>query len=203
MITTDGLGLTEVEVAADVAEQPLELVTVTVNVPELPTVMDCVVAPLLHNQEDPAEAVSTTLFPEQKVVGPPAVIFAAGTGFTVTVVGAEVPVHPPVCVTTTVYVPDVVTFIDCVVAPVLQVYVEPVFAVSVTLPPLQKVVGPLALIVAGGAALIVSVTAVRVLLSQPLAVLRLAAWYVTVPTEPKVGLGTTDPPEAAVYQTTV
>ena len=88
--------------AAEVAEHPAALVTVT----ELPdvvlTVMACVVAPLLHNQVLPAEAVNTTLLPWQNVVVPPAVIFAAGIGFTVTVVAGEVLTQPPACVTCTV-----------------------------------------------------------------------------------------------------
>ena len=58
--------------------------------------------PEIDIEEDaPAEAVSVTSSLEQKVVGPSAVIVAAGTGFTVTFVTDEVPVHPPVCVTTT------------------------------------------------------------------------------------------------------
>ena len=34
--------------------------------------MLCVVAPLLHNQDAPADAVNVTLPPAQNVVGPPA-----------------------------------------------------------------------------------------------------------------------------------
>ena len=52
--------------------------------------MACVVAPLLHNQDEPAEAVNVTEPPAQKVVGPPAVMLADGNGFTVTTVAAEV-----------------------------------------------------------------------------------------------------------------
>jgi hypothetical protein len=43
--------------------------------------------------------------------------------------------------------PEVVTVIDCVVAPFDQRYDVPAVAVSVTLPPLQKVVGPPGVIV--------------------------------------------------------
>ena len=120
MVTT-GFGLTVVETELEVAEHPLELVTTTEKFPLVVTLIDWIVAPLLHNQDDPAEAVSVTEPLEQKLVGPLAVIVAVGLGFTVTVVGAEVPVHPPVCVTTTVNVPELVTLIDCVVAPLLQV----------------------------------------------------------------------------------
>ena len=51
----------------------------------------------------------------------------------------------------------------------------PGFAVSITEPPWQKVVGPLAVIEAGGAELIVNVTAVLVVLSHPVDVFLLAA----------------------------
>ena len=47
--------------------------------------MVCVVAPVLHNHDAPAEAVSVTEAPEQNVSGPPAVMVAAGNGLTVTV----------------------------------------------------------------------------------------------------------------------
>ena len=63
--------------------------------------MVCVVAPLLHNHELPAEAVKATVLPWQNVVGPPAVIFAAGIGLTVTVVAGELLTQPPGCVTAT------------------------------------------------------------------------------------------------------
>jgi hypothetical protein len=43
-----------------------------------------------------------------------------------------------------------VTTIDCVVSPEDQEYALPLFAVSVTLPPLQNVVGPLGVMVADG-----------------------------------------------------
>jgi hypothetical protein len=48
------------------------------------TVIDCVVAPVLHNQYAPAEAVSVTEPPVQNVSGLPAVMIAAGNGFTAT-----------------------------------------------------------------------------------------------------------------------
>ena len=62
--------------------------------------MDCVVAPLLHNQELPAEAVNTTLNPWQKVVAPPAAMLAVGAGFTTTVVDGEVFTQVPVVTVT-------------------------------------------------------------------------------------------------------
>ena len=63
--------------------------------------MACVVAPLLHNHDAPAEAVNVTEPPAQNVVGPSAVIVATGSGFTVTAVAAEVAEHPLPSVTVT------------------------------------------------------------------------------------------------------
>ena len=86
-IVTAGVtpGVTVTTVAADVAEQLAALVTVTVYDPAVLTVIACVVAPLLHNQDDPADAVSVTEPPVQNVTGPPAVIVADGNGLIVTV----------------------------------------------------------------------------------------------------------------------
>ena len=82
--------------------------------------IDCDVAPLLHNQEEPEDAVNKTLCPWQKVVGPPAVMVAAGTWLTVTVTDGEVLLQLPV-VTVTLNVPEPVTVMDCVVAPLLHI----------------------------------------------------------------------------------
>ena len=59
--------------------------------------IDCVVAPPGDQTFPLAEdEVKVTLPPEQKVVGPPAVIVGvAGVGFTVTTVPAEVVEHVP------------------------------------------------------------------------------------------------------------
>ena len=62
----------------------------------------CVVAPVLHNQDAPADAVSVTEPPLQNVVGPPAVIVADGSGLTVTTVAADTAEHPAALVTVTV-----------------------------------------------------------------------------------------------------
>ena len=63
--------------------------------------MACVVAPLLHNHDAPAEAVNVTEPPAQNVVGPPGVMVAVGNGFTVTTVAADVAEHPLPFVTVT------------------------------------------------------------------------------------------------------
>ena len=62
----------------------------------------CVVAPVLHNHDVPADAVNVTDPPAQMVVGPPAVTVAVGNGFTVTCVAADVAEHPFPSVTVTV-----------------------------------------------------------------------------------------------------
>jgi hypothetical protein len=58
------------------------------------TLIDCVVAPVDHRYDDPAEEVSVTLPPSQKVVGPDALIVGVTGVFTVTAVGALVAVQP-------------------------------------------------------------------------------------------------------------
>ena len=80
----------------------------------------CVIAPVLHNQDVPVPAVKLTEPPAQNVVADPAVMFAAGKVFTVTVVGIDVAEQPLALVIVTLYVPPVLTTIFCVVAPVLQ-----------------------------------------------------------------------------------
>ena len=64
--------------------------------------------------------------------------------------------------------PLVLAVIDCVVAPLDQRYDEPADAVSVTLPPVQNVVGPPAVMLAVGLALTVTAVGTDVAL-QPFA----------------------------------
>jgi hypothetical protein len=63
--------------------------------------IDCVVAPFDQRYEVALGAVSATLPPAQKVVGPPAVMLAVGLALTVTGVGADVVLHPFAFVTVT------------------------------------------------------------------------------------------------------
>jgi len=119
-----------------------------VYVPEVETVIDCVVSPVDQTFPLAEEDVKTTLPPAQKVNGPPAeIVGVEGSGFTVTVVPAEVADVQPPLVTATVYVPDVETVIDCVVAPVDQTFPLADEDVNTTLPPAQKVNRPPAEIV--------------------------------------------------------
>ncbi len=97
-----GLALTVTVSGADVAVQPLPLATVTVNVPDVETAIDCVVAPVDQAYVYPAGAVRVMLPPAQKVVGPLGVIAGAGGfGLTVTVTGKETALQPFASVTRT------------------------------------------------------------------------------------------------------
>jgi hypothetical protein len=117
--------------------------------------------------------VRVTLPPAQKVVGPLAVIVGvAGCVLAVTTTGAEVAVQPNPLLTCTVYDPEVVAVIACVVAPPgVQVFPVAALEVNVTLPPTQKLVGPLAVIVGVlGTGFTVTVTGTAVAELQPNAV---------------------------------
>ena len=62
----------------------------------------CVVVPLLHKYELPADAVNVTEPPAQNVVDPFAEIVGVGKGFTVTTVATEDAEQPDAFVTVTV-----------------------------------------------------------------------------------------------------
>ena len=113
----------------------------------------------------PADAVSVTLPPLQKVVGPLAVIVGAAPTFTVWEALAEQPFRS-LTVTLYVVVDAGDTVIDCVVAPVDHENDVPPFAVSVTLVPAHVDVGPV--IVAVGAGLTVTTVGDDVALQLPL-----------------------------------
>lgn len=76
-----------------------------------------------------------------------AVIVVEGGALTVTFTAGAVPLQPVASVTVTLYEPEVETVIDCAVAPLDQRYLLPALAVRVTLPPVQKLVGPPAVII--------------------------------------------------------
>jgi len=103
------------------------------------------VAPVDHVLLDADEEVSTTEFPAQMFVGPPAEMVGVGTVEPIeTTVGMEVNEGQPPTVVVTVYDPAVLTVIDGVVAPFDQTLLAGSDEVRITLPPVQKVVGPLA-----------------------------------------------------------
>lgn len=115
----------------------------------------------------PPDAVNVTLPPWQKEVGPLAETFATGVGSTLTVTVPLVAEQPFTPVAVTLKLPLAVTLIEVVVAPLLQRYVLPPDAVSVTLPPLQKVSGPDALIAGVGVGLTVTVVEAEVMEQFP------------------------------------
>ena len=164
-----GSAFTVTVVPADVADVQPAVVTATVYVPAVETVIDCVVAPVDQTFPLADDEVNTTDPPAQNVVELPALMVGvAGIGFTVTVVPADASdVQPPV-VLVTVYVPEVVTVIVCVVAPVDHVFPVADEEVKTTLPPAQKVSGPPAEIVgAAGSAFTVTVVPADVADVQP------------------------------------
>jgi len=122
--------------------------------------MLCVVAPFDQVFPVASDEVNTMLLPSQKVVAPLAVMLGtAGTGLTVTVVEALAPDVHPSAITSTLNVPEADTVMDCVVAPFDQRFPVADEEVSVTFPPLQKVVAPLAVIVGmAGSGLTVTLT---------------------------------------------
>ena len=126
------------------AEQPLPSVTVTEYEPDALTVTDCVVAPLFHSHDKPAEAVNVTEPPAQNVVGPPAVMFAAGKVFTVT--NDVVLLHPLPFVKVNVALPaetPVTTpaLVTVATAVLLLVHVPPVVGDKVMVLPTQTAAG--------------------------------------------------------------
>ena len=66
------------------------------------TAIDDVVAPVDQRYDAPLDAVSVTLPPVQNVVGPPAVMLAAGLALTATAVAEDVVLQPFASVTVTV-----------------------------------------------------------------------------------------------------
>ena len=119
--------------------QPFASVTVTVYVVATLgfTVMDAVVAEVLHRNDVPPDAVSVDEPPTQ-MDGGAGVILQVGGGVTITVTEHEL-VHPFTSLTVTVYVVVVagLTVIEAVVADVLHRNDAPPEAVNVDEPPAQ------------------------------------------------------------------
>jgi len=106
-------------VAADVPEHPAAFVPVTVKVPDAETVMVGDVEPFdqRYDASPAGRAVSVTEPPSQKVVGPLAEMDMTGAVLTVTTVAEDCgDVHPDAFVPVTVYEPEPVAVMDCVVA---------------------------------------------------------------------------------------
>ena len=105
---------------------------------------------------------NVTFPPVQKTVGPFVEITGAvGFAFTLTVTEEDVGEVQPLTITETVYVPELFMVIADVVKLFDQVLLLDEDDVRTTLPPEQKVVGPLAVIVGvGGMGLTVTVTGI-------------------------------------------
>jgi hypothetical protein len=142
MVGVVAAGLAVTATAAELAEQPVASVTVTVKEPAADTVTDCVVAPVDQRFPVADDEVSVTVLPGQNEAGP-LMVGVAGRGFCVTRNGADVAAQPPASVKVTVYDPPAETAIDCVVAPVDQRLPLAEDDVSVTVPPAQKEEAPL------------------------------------------------------------
>lgn len=122
--------------------------------------MDCVVSPVDQMFPPVEEEVRVTEDPAQiDSVVPVTIVGVGGSEFTVTVLGAEVPELHPFVITCTRNVPDVLTVMDCVVAPLDQKLLLAEEDVKVTEPPAQNVVGPLAVMV-GTAGMELTVTVI-------------------------------------------
>ncbi len=143
-----GVGLTVTVIAFEGAETQLPSSTTTEKVPDANTVIDWVVAPFDQIFPVALLEVNITLSGVQNVVGPLAVtVGPAGVGLTVTVIAFEGAELQLPSLTTTEKVPDANTVIDCVVAPFDQILPVALLEVNITLSPVQKVVGPLAVTV--------------------------------------------------------
>ena len=148
IVGVDGTGLAVTAKAAEVAEQPLASVTVTLYEPVAETMIVCVTAPVDQRFPVNEDDVRVIVLPAQNAAGP-LMIGVAGSGLTVTTNAAEVAAQPLASVTLTVYEPAAETVIDCVVAPVDQRFPVAEDDVSVIVLPAQKEAGPLIVGVAG------------------------------------------------------
>ena len=133
---------------------PLPLAAIPVTVPVLSLVQSNCVPGI-----EPESAI-VVMVPPVQMDCDDGVATASGVGFTVTVVPADVADVQPPLVTVTEYVPAVETVIACVIAPVDHRLPVADDEVKVTLPPVQNVVGPPAVMVGvGGTGLTVPLTA--------------------------------------------
>jgi hypothetical protein len=157
VMVASGSGLAVTFVGVETDEHPFPSVTVTTLFPEVKIAIAWVVSLVDQRNELPVLEVNTTESPAQKVVGPPAVMIAAGRGLTLIVVGCETAEHPLPSVIVTIVFPEVKTAITWVVSLVDQRNELPVLEVNTTESPAQKVVGPPAVMIAAGRGLTVIV----------------------------------------------
>ena len=100
MVGVAGAGLAVTANGADVAEQPLALVAVTVYEPAAETVIDCVVAPVDQRLPVAEDEVRVIVVPGQKEEGP-LIVGVVAAGLAVTANAPEVAEQPPASVTVT------------------------------------------------------------------------------------------------------
>jgi hypothetical protein len=137
-----------------------------VKVPFAVTSIVCVIAPLDHKYESATLDVKVIVSPSHAEV---AVELIVGTGelLTLTFTEFEVDEQPSLLVTVTVYVPDEVTLMSCVCRAFDQRFPVVALELKVTVPPVQKDVGPLD-VIAGIAGNAFTTTVIKVLgLSSP------------------------------------
>ena len=149
MIVSGATGFELTTNGAELAEQPLASITVTVYDPAADTVIDCVVAPVDHRFPVTDDDVSVTVLPVQTREPAPLIVGVATAGLAVTTNAADVAEQPLASVTFTVYEPAAETVIDCVVAPVDQRLPVTDDDVSVIVVLAQKELGPPIVGVAG------------------------------------------------------
>jgi hypothetical protein len=133
-----GLGLIVTMVLA-VAKQPKSLYAVTVYVPDCVGFIVAVFAAFDQLNDVPPDAVRVIGVPSQAVVLP--VICTDGFGADIMLTD-DVAEQPFSFVTVTLYIPDALTSVLAVVAPLLHTYPVPPVAVRVVLSPPQIAVVP-------------------------------------------------------------
>ena len=122
-------------------------ITFTVKPPLDETTILWLVSPVLHTLFALALEVRVMLLPSQNMVDPLAVIVGlGGMGFTVTTTGSEVAVQPKVLLTVRLKLPLLFTKMYWPVAPVLHKLLLGEDDINCTWPPVQKVIGPPAVI---------------------------------------------------------
>jgi hypothetical protein len=106
LVVTVGLGITETFTGTETAEVQPAAIVLTLKLPELETVMLCVVSPELQRLPEAELEVSVTDPPAQKVVEPPAeTVGVVGVGLTVTATAFETAEVQPAAIVRTVKFP--------------------------------------------------------------------------------------------------
>ena len=134
---------------------PFNPVNTAEYVPGVVTVIDCVVALLLHAYVLFGCAEITKDSPGQRTLLPFKINDPEGTSFTFTITSAASE-HPFAAYAVTTYVPPCVAIIDELLRLEFQMYVLPPVPVNTTDPPSQNVVAPPAVIPAVGTGKIVT-----------------------------------------------